>query len=352
MTQDVLFMHRCLALAKQALGNTYPNPMVGSVVVVNNQIIGEGWHQKAGTPHAEVHAIGAVADVSLLKQATLYVSLEPCSHHGRTPPCADLIIKSGIQRVVVATLDPNPLVAGQGIQRLRDVGIEVVVGVLEAEARYLNRRFFTFHEQKRPYVVLKWAQSEDGFMAPAHQEMGQPFWLTGTLSRLRVHQWRTQEAAILVGTQTVLADNPSLTARDWAGNQPLRIFLDATGKVPAEFKLRTEPFKTLVFTQNKNYLETDFLKREICTFDQTLWTQLFHRLWELGISSVLIEGGRHTLQSIIDAQIWDEARIFTAPKTIHNGIPAPAIQGENIYRETIENDQLVYLHPYDYDYHF
>ena len=226
MTTDELYMQRCLFLARKAIGYTYPNPLVGSVIVHKGKIIGEGWHTKVGEPHAEVNAIASVKDKSLLKESTLYVNLEPCAHFGKTPPCADLIIEKKIPKIVIGCIDINSKVAGKGIERLRQAGREVIVGVLEAESQALNKRFFTFHAQKRPYIILKWAQTRDGFIAPLQQTQQAPVWISNAFSQQLTHLWRAQEGAILVGKHTVEKDNPSLTTRHWVGNTPLRLVID------------------------------------------------------------------------------------------------------------------------------
>src|SRR5690554_546144 len=227
-------MSRCIQLAKNGLGATYPNPLVGSVIVHKDRIIGEGWHQMAGQPHAEVNALKSVADQELLKEATIYVNLEPCSHYGKTPPCSDLIIIKGIKRVVIGSSDPNPEVAGRGIKKLRDADCEVILGVRKEECDDLNKRFFTFHNKKRPYIFLKWAQTPDGFIAPEKKTRTttNPVWITNEYSRQLVHKMRSEEMAILVGTNTVMEDNPSLTVREWAGKNPIRVVIDRTLKLP------------------------------------------------------------------------------------------------------------------------
>lgn len=231
MTTHEFYMKRCIELAKNGLGTTYPNPLVGSVIVHDGKIIGEGWHKKAGEPHAEVNAVNSVKDKSLLKEATIYVSLEPCSHFGKTPPCCDLIIANKIPNVVVGTVDPFAKVAGNGIKKLIESGKNVTIGILEDECNELNKRFFTFHQKKRPYIILKWAETTDGFIAPISKEEKSPVWITNPYSRQLVHKWRTEEQAILVGTNTVLDDNPKLDARDFSGNNPVRIVLDKSGKI-------------------------------------------------------------------------------------------------------------------------
>ena len=242
MTTHEKYMARCIQLAKNGLGTTYPNPLVGSVIVYNGKIIGEGWHKKAGEAHAEVNAINSVKDKTLLAKSTIYVSLEPCSHYGKTPPCADLIAYHKIPNVIIGTIDPFAKVAGNGLKKLMEAGSKITLGVLEKECKELNKRFFTFHEKKRPYIILKWAETQDGFIAPLEQESGKPFWITSPESKKRVHKWRTEEAAILVGTKTVELDNPSLTARLWKGEQPLRVVIDKSMKLKFVNNLR-EPCK-------------------------------------------------------------------------------------------------------------
>ena len=249
MDTDEIYMKRCLELAALGLGKTYPNPMVGAVLVYKNKIIGEGWHQKAGEAHAEVHAIASVKDTALLAKATLYVNLEPCAHLGKTPPCASLIVRHKIPKVVVGCIDHFSKVSGKGIEMMREAGISVTVGVLEKECKESHKRFFTFHDKKRPYIILKWAETTDGFTAPLDQEKGKPFWITSPESKKRVHKWRTEEAAILVGTKTVELDNPSLTARLWKGKQPLRVVIDKSMKLNSSLNTFNNAAKTLVFSK-------------------------------------------------------------------------------------------------------
>ena len=339
------FMQRCLDLATNGFGTTYPNPMVGSVIVYKNKIIGEGWHQKAGEAHAEVNAIASVKDKSLLKKATIYVSLEPCSHFGKTPPCADLIIAHNIPNVVVGCLDPNKKVAGRGVKKLLEAGRKVTVGVLEKECRDLNKRFFTFHQKKRPYIILKWAQTRDGFIAPRQQETGKPFWITNPLSKQRVHQWRTQEHAILVGTNTVLKDNPKLNARLWQGNNPTRVIIDKDLKTPRSHHVLDGSVPTLVLTE-QNVENTDENTAYIqVSFDKNLPVEICNVLYDCSIQSVIVEGGRETLQGFIDANLWDEARVFIGNKELQNGIPAPTLDGQHIADEMLDDDILkLYVH--------
>lgn len=342
-------MQRCLELASNGLGHTYPNPMVGSVVVYDDTIIGEGWHQKAGEPHAEVLAIRSVKDASLLKKSTLYVNLEPCSHFGKTPPCADLITHHQIPRVVIGCKDPHDKVAGKGIEKLQKAGIEVVVGVLEQESLHLNRRFFTYHEKKRPYIILKWAESADGFIAPLKKTDRKPVWISNELSRQRVHQWRTEEQGILVGKNTVLEDNPKLNVRDWTGHAPVRITIDRNGEIPGNFEIKNGEQPTLIFTETPVKSDINQLDYITIDFSKNIWDDIFSTLYHYPIQSVIVEGGLHTLQSLIEVDLWDEARIFSAPVVIGEGIRAPKIPYSigKISREQIEKDTLTYIHRHD-----
>jgi len=322
-------MLRCIQLAKNGLGTTYPNPLVGSVIVSNNTVIGEGWHYKAGQPHAEVHAISSVKDKQLLKDATIYVSLEPCSHYGKTPPCADLIIDSKIKKVVIGSTDPNPKVAGLGIQKLIKAGCDVTIGVLEAECNELNKRFFTFHSKRRPYIILKWAETNDGLIAPEETERSlekKPVWITNEFSRQFAHKMRAQEQAILVGTKTVLADNPSLTTRDWEGNNPIRVIIDRNLKIPRDASVFDGTGKTIVITEKKAS-DVDSIIVETIPFSENLPQQICDVLYTHTIQSVLIEGGTKTLQSFINANLWDEAFIFKGNISFKKGIKAPEFFG-------------------------
>ncbi|MEO8254610.1 MAG: bifunctional diaminohydroxyphosphoribosylaminopyrimidine deaminase/5-amino-6-(5-phosphoribosylamino)uracil reductase RibD [Flavobacterium sp.] len=343
------YIKRCIELAQNGLGKTYPNPMVGSVIVYENQIIGEGWHKKAGEPHAEVNAIRSVKDKSLLKKATIYVSLEPCSHFGKTPPCCDLIIANQIPNVVVGTLDPNEKVAGNGIKKLIAAGANVTVGVLENECNELNKRFFTFHQKKRPYIILKWAESQDGFLAPEKEinKERKPIWITNTYSRQLVHKWRSEEEAILVGTQTVIDDNPKLNVRDWTGNNPVRVALDQNNRISKDSFIFDDTVKTIVFTKSENHLSTENTIFESVDFTQNLIPQVLVILYKNQIQSIIIEGGLHTLQSFIDQNIWDEARIFIGETTFGNGTKAPFIQKKNMNKTFIQNDELIKIRNHD-----
>ncbi|RXR22466.1 bifunctional diaminohydroxyphosphoribosylaminopyrimidine deaminase/5-amino-6-(5-phosphoribosylamino)uracil reductase RibD [Flavobacterium stagni] len=341
------YIQRCIQLAQNGLGTTYPNPMVGSVLVHNDQIIGEGWHRKAGEPHAEVHAIRSVKNPELLKEATIYVSLEPCSHFGKTPPCSDLILEKGIPNIVVGTVDPFAAVAGKGIERLRAAGRNVTVGVLENECRALNKRFFTFHNQQRPYIILKWAQSADGFIAPLAKEKREPVWISNRYARQLVHQWRSEEQAILVGTQTVLDDNPKLDTRDWWGKNPTRIVLDRSGKISTDFHVKDGKTATIVITAEENLTATDQVDYQNCIFESSLPQQIAGILFQKGLQSVLIEGGQKTLQSFIDAGLWDEARVFESGITLGSGLAAPQFNAPVAHTETIVENQLKMYYRHD-----
>ena len=340
------YIKRCIQLAKNGLGTTYPNPMVGSVIVYNDQIIGEGWHRKSGEPHAEVNAINSVKDKSLLAKATIYVSLEPCSHFGKTPPCCDLIIKHKIPNVVVGTIDPNSKVAGTGIQRLIESGANVTFGVLEKECHELNKRFFAFHQKKRPYIILKWAESQDGFIAPLTKEKIEPVWISNEFSRQLVHKWRTEEQAILVGTKTVLDDNPKLDVRDWKGENPIRIVLDRTGKIPNDFFIKDGKTKTIIITEQENVTSSENCIYENAIFDNKLTKVIVTILYKYGIQSIIIEGGKQTLQSFIEDNLWDEARVFIGNIHLRSGLKAPIING-NFQTRNLIDDQLKLFYNYD-----
>ena len=335
------YIRRCIELAKNGLGTTYPNPMVGSVIVYDDKIIGEGWHKKAGEPHAEVNAINSVKDKSLLNKATIYVSLEPCSHFGKTPPCCDLIIKNKIPNVVIGTVDPNEKVAGNGIKKLIEAGTHVTIGILEAECNELNKRFFTFHEKKRPYIILKWAESKDGFIAPLEKLEKKPVWITNQYSRQLVHKWRSEEQAILVGTQTVIDDNPKLDVRDWTGNNPIRVVLDQNKRISNDSQIFDGQTKTIVFSKFKPTVEKENIIFEVIDFEQNIATRIVQKLYQHQIQSVIIEGGRQTLQTFIDENLWDEARIFIGDIKIKEGIKAPTLVKKSFEKLSIGNDELI-----------
>ncbi len=316
--------------------------MVGSVIVLDDKIIGEGFHLKSGQPHAEVNAIASVVEKSSLKDATIYVNLEPCSHFGKTPPCADLIIEKGIKKVVIGCTDTNPKVAGQGIKKLIQAGIDVTLGVWEAESIELNKRFFTFHNKKRPYIILKWAQTVNGFIAPLKidiSEERQPVWISNAYSQQYAHKMRAEEEAILVGKNTVLTDNPSLTTRNYAGNNPIRIFIDRNLEIAEDVKLYNNQTKTIVFTEKeKQSVEKTFF--ETIDFSRKVPQQICDVLHKDNIQSVIIEGGAKTLQSFIDADLWDEAFIFTGKGNFKNGVKAPSLNGSLAAEDIISTDLL------------
>jgi diaminohydroxyphosphoribosylaminopyrimidine deaminase/5-amino-6-(5-phosphoribosylamino)uracil reductase len=331
---DELFMQRALELAILGIGNVSPNPMVGCVIVHDGKIIGEGYHQKYGGPHAEVNAIASVDDQDLLCESTAYVTLEPCAHHGKTPPCADLLIEKKLKKVVVCNVDPNPLVLGKGFAKMQEAGIAVVVGVLEKEGRELNKRFFTFHEQKRPYIILKWAQTTDGFVA---RENFDSKWISNSHSRQLVHKWRAEEASIMVGTNTAKYDNPSLTVRDWAGNDPIRIVLDRNLSLDVDLNLFDGTVPTLVFTEKEKQSKQNL---EYNTVDELSPKLILEVLYQRKILSVLIEGGPELLKTFLKENFWDEARVFTTEMTFEKGISAPIIDVNPSIEESISGDRL------------
>lgn len=340
--RDNLYMKRCLELALLGLGYTAPNPLVGSVVVYNDTIIGEGYHKEYGDSHAEVNAINNVRNSGLLPYSTLYVNLEPCCHHGKTLPCTDLIIKSGIKKVVIGSVDIHHVVAGKGISKLRNSGCDVRTGVLKNECLKLNRRFFTFHEKKRPYIILKWAQSADGFIdfeRPPETAIG-PNWITSKYLRMLVHKWRAQEQSIMAGTNTVLKDNPSLNVRLWHGKNPLRIVIDNDLKISKNFNVLDNSQSTLIINKKKEKEEnnTKWLKLN-CSYNELI-QELMNYLYTQHIQSVFVEGGRELLQSFIDQGFWDEARIFSGQQFFAGGTSAPLIRGKEHNVCTINKESL------------
>lgn len=349
MTTDEIYMKRCLQLALMAEGKTSPNPMVGAVIVHNGKIIGEGYHHRAGTPHAEPNAINSVADKTLLSQSTLYVSLEPCSHWGKTPPCTDLIIKSRIPHVVVAIPDPNPQVAGRGIAALRNAGIKVEVGTLRNEARHINRRFLTVQEKHRPYVILKWAQTADNYIDTTRQTyQNGPLKISNNITKTLNHQTRATEDAIMVATNTAQLDNPHLTITKWSGTNPLRILLDRQCRIPSTARIFDNTAPTLIITSPEGYnrrtATAPNIQYHIIDFTKPLPPQILSHLTTLNINSIIIEGGTQWLRTIIDTDIWDEARIETSPAIINHGIPAPKINGIIDKIEHIRQNTITHLH--------
>ncbi|WP_084399460.1 bifunctional diaminohydroxyphosphoribosylaminopyrimidine deaminase/5-amino-6-(5-phosphoribosylamino)uracil reductase RibD [Pseudotamlana agarivorans] len=328
MNTNEVYIKRCIEIAKNGLGSTRPNPMVGCVIVHNHKIIGEGFTSPFGGNHAEVNAIHSVENKDLLKEATIYVTLEPCSHHGKTPPCSDLIIKHQIPKVVIGCIDDNEKVAGKGITKLKDAGCHVTVGVLESLCKSHHKRFFTFHNKQRPYIILKWAESQDGFLSPEKKEVQAPVWITNPYSRILVHKWRMEEQAILVGTNTVIEDNPSLTVRDWTGQNPIRIAIDKNQKLSKDLAVFNNEAKTLSITKDQ------------IDFSKPIASQICDHLFNMEINSVIIEGGAQTLQTFIDENLWDEARVFTGPVHLQKGTKAPRFSGQLIHEENIISDTL------------
>ncbi len=323
MSVDEQYMNRCIQLAKIAEGNVAPNPMVGAILVHENKIIGEAFHKKYGEPHAEVNCINNVRDEhkNLIEQSTLYVSLEPCSHYGKTPPCADLIVRKKIPKVIIGCQDIFKEVAGKGIQKLNDAGIETTVGVLEKECSELNKRFFIFHQKQRPYIILKWAQSANGKIG----KKGERIFISNDYTNRLVHKWRSEEAAIMIGTNTAQEDNPSLTTRLWQGKNPVRIIIDKKLRLSSSLLLFDGETPTIIYNlfkesggKNLNYIKLG---------NEKIINELLQSLFEMNIQSILVEGGRKTLQSFIDADLWDEARVITNEKLIiENGIAAPEMK--------------------------
>lgn len=339
MTSDELYMQRAFELARLGKGTVSPNPLVGCVIVHDERIIGEGWHQRYGEAHAEVNAIRSVNDKNLLKESTVYVNLEPCSHTGKTPPCADLLIQSAVKKVVIANEDSNPLVAGNGIRKLKSAGIDVVTGVLEKQGRELNQRFFTFIENERPYIILKWAQTADGFIARENYESR---WISNEFSRQLVHRWRSEEDAVLIGTKTAAHDNPHLSVRDWSGRNPVRIVVDRFLRLPKSLHLFDSSQKTICYNvlKNEEHNNPNYIRLDEATF----LDQLIHDLFKRKIQSVIVEGGALTLNLFIKSGMWDEARVFRSQRSFGQGIEAPALKGNLISEESVFNDTLMIYH--------
>ncbi len=336
------YMSRCLQLAQLGGGHVAPNPMVGAVLVCDDQIIGEGFHHRFGEEHAEPNAIRSVKDPELLKRATLYVSLEPCSYYGKTPPCADLIVSSRIPRVAIGSLDPNPKVSGKGVEIMRNAGIEVTIGVLEEECRELNKRFFIFQEQKRPYVLLKWAQTHDGFIDRIRTDNSTPaLQISNNITKQLTHKMRSENQAILVGANTVLLDNPSLTVRNWSGKSPIRIAIDRQGRIPAHFNLMDGIIPTIIFTEKEqhNKPNVEFIKIK---FDAHCIKIILQKLYERNIHSVMVEGGASILNSFIGAGLWDEANIEISSQQLTVGVKAPELNLLPVSRQTYDGNEWLF----------
>jgi diaminohydroxyphosphoribosylaminopyrimidine deaminase/5-amino-6-(5-phosphoribosylamino)uracil reductase len=339
MGKDELYMQRCLELALNGLGKAAPNPMVGCVIVYRDKIIGEGFHRIYGGPHAEVNAINNVKNKSLLKESKLYVNLEPCSHYGKTPPCSDYIIKHEIPEVIISNVDPNPKVMGRGIKKMQDAGIKVKTGVKEKDATYLNRRFFGYHNMKRPYVILKWAQTFDGFIDYNREvNFEGPNWITNPADRVLVHKWRSEEQAILIGTNTAIKDNPMLNVRDWKGNDPVRCVIDLNNRLPENLKVFDGNISTIVFTlkDKEKQKNLDF----VAVKKENLIEDILVALYNRGIISIIIEGGAKTIESFIKANMWDEARVFTSETYFKNGIQAPILDRIPVTRDYLSGSSL------------
>ena len=343
MNYELKYMQRCLQLAQYGNGYVAPNPMVGAVLVCDDEIIGEGFHHRFGEPHAEPNAISSVKKPDLLKQSTLYVNLEPCSHYGQTPPCADLIVKSNIPRVVIGTLDPNPKVAGRGVEILRKAGIEVTVGVLIEECRELNKRFFIFQEQKRPYVLLKWAQTQDGFIDRKRDDATEPpLQISNAITKQLTHRMRSENQAIMVGANTVLLDNPTLTVRNWSGKSPIRIAIDRLARIPANYNLLDGSVPTIVFTEieKPNRTHVEFIKID---FETDKLRNILQKIYERNIHSVMVEGGAQILTGFIQSGLWDEANVEVSLQQIGDGVAAPLLPVQPISRKSFDDhDWLFY----------
>lgn len=331
------FIDKCISLARKGALEVSPNPMVGCVIVNDGEIIGEGYHKEYGKNHAEVNAIHSVKDKSELKNSILYVNLEPCCHHGKTPPCTDLIVKYNIPKVVIGCVDTFSKVSGQGIKKLKDNSVEVIYGVLEKDCIELNKRFFCYHIKKRPYIILKWAKSKDNFIAPINQE--KPFWMTNKKSKKLVHSWRAEEDAILVGRKTVVADNPSLTVRMCKGKNPIRIIIDKNLSLDKKSNVFDDQAETIVFNNIKSAIidKTTYLKTDFNYLNEDILNQLYNR----SILSLIVEGGTITINSFIDKNLYDEIRVFTTDKLLEKGINSPVLPDINLIKTSIiNNDKL------------
>ena len=333
-------MQRAMELAVLGAGHVSPNPMVGCVIVYDNKIIGEGWHKQYGGPHAEVNAVSSVSDTTLLRNSTVYVTLEPCSHFGKTPPCSDMLIEYSVRKIVVANIDTNPIVNGGGLQRLRAAGVDVVTGVLDKLGRELNKRFFTFVERKRPYIILKWAETADGFIARKNFDSK---WISDEFSRQMVHKMRAHEDAVLVGMRTAQLDDPQLSVREWTGRNPKRIVIDRFLKLNEKLNVFDGTQETLVYNVLR-HAESPNLSLVKVDQDNFLMN-LVQDLYKKNIQSVIVEGGSQTLEAFISAGLWDEAFIFISPQNFQEGIKAPTISGIVETYSKLNNDWLKILKP-------
>ncbi len=340
-------MKRCLELAVLGAGKTSPNPMVGAVIVHNGEIIGEGYTSPYGGPHAEVNAVRSVIDQvgevkarELFSESTIYVSLEPCAHFGKTPPCADMIVDMGFKEAVIACLDPFAKVNGLGLKKLQDAGIRTEVGVMEDDAKWVNRRFFTKLKDFRPYVILKWAETADGYFAPVSGQR----WISNQASKQLVHKWRSEEDAILVGKRTAELDNPSLTVREWQGRNPKRILIDKNLELAESLSIFDGAAETIIFNAKKTDWQGNRKYIELENFDLYLPQQILYQLYLMDVQSIIVEGGRKTLDLFIQAGLWDEARVFVGAESWAEGIEAPKLIGDLKEEIQVGSDQLkIYL---------
>ncbi len=339
-SRDEHFMRRALSLALNGMGYVSPNPIVGCVITAGNDIIGEGWHMQFGGPHAEVNAIASVKNKHLLAESTLYVTLEPCNHHGKTPPCADLILKSGIKKVVVCNIDPNPKVDGSGIKRLRDAGVEVITGILDKTGREFNQRFFTSIEKNRPYVILKWAETSDGFIARENYDSK---WISNEYSRQMVHKWRAEEDAILVGAKTAFHDDPQLNVRKWAGSNPVRVVIDRFLKLNENLKIFDRSQPTLCYNVLRHEEHSNLTRVRVD--EERFLESVLRDLNQRGIQSVIVEGGSFTLDRFIQGNLWDDIRVFRSGRTFGKGIAAPVFNGTLVHSEDVHGDTLSRYRP-------
>ena len=335
------YMQRCIELAQNGAGNVSPNPMVGAVVVHNDKVIGEGYHQLYGEAHAEVNAINAVKDKSLLSKATIYVSLEPCVHFGKTPPCSDLIIESKIPNAVIGCRDSYKEVDGKGIEKLQKAGVNVIFGVLEKDCLDLNKRFFTFHEKKRPYIILKWAQSQDGFMDKIRTDTCPTInWITHPNTKQLTHKWRSEEDAILIGKNTAINDNPELTTRAVDGKNPTRIVIDRKLELSKDLKIFNSASKTIILNELKNEENDSILHKKV--FFESFFDDLWSICTENDIISLIVEGGAFTLNQFIEKDLWDEARVLTGDPFFEEGVKAPQLNIKSAEKFTFGKDKITY----------
>tara|TARA_B100001121_G_scaffold130305_1_gene114249 strand:+ start:791 stop:1810 length:1020 start_codon:yes stop_codon:yes gene_type:complete len=331
-------MKRCIELASNSIGYTYPNPLVGAVVVYKNKIIGEGYHAKYGESHAEVKAINNVKDKRLLKDSILYVNLEPCNHYGKTPPCTEAIINNNIKKVVIGSEDPNNLVNGSGIAKLKSNGCNVSVGIMNKECTELNKRFFTYHNHKRPYIILKWAESKDRFISPikSNETLGKVNWISGEDAKKLSHKWRSEEHSILVGVQTIIDDNPILTTRFVKGRSPLRFVLDPNLRIPLDSRILSDTVKTIILSKKENKLIPNYTKE--IEFGNI--NEIIESLYNMNIQSILVEGGTKTINHFLNNNLWDSIRVFQSNIELGRGIKGPDINLKKFNLKNIGNDKL------------